>query len=55
MLSTIFFIILFAININWMISLSLVAFTSQEKNVRIRSAILCSLSGILLGYLVYLI
>lgn len=55
MLSTIILIILFSLTINWMISLSIVAFSSEDKKIRIRSAVICSVCGIILGCLVNLL
>jgi hypothetical protein len=55
MLSTVLLIIAFSLLINWMISLSMLSFSTKEKKIRIRSAILCTISGLLLGYVVYLL
>ena len=48
-------ILLFAVILNWSISLSLVAFNAEDKKVRIRSAILSLLSTGILGYIIYLL
>ena len=52
---SIILVLLFAIILNWSISLSLVAFNAEDKKVRIRSAILSLLSTGALGYIVYLL
>ena len=49
------YIVLFSLAINWMISLSILFQVSENKNIKIRSGILLFLSGIISGYLVYLL
>jgi hypothetical protein len=55
MLKAIALIICFSIVLNWSISLSLVSFNSQDKKVRLKSAILSLLSGIVLGCIIYVL
>jgi hypothetical protein len=55
MLNVAIIIILYSLFINWIVSLALLSFFSQDKKVRIRSAILSTISGCILGYLVYLL
>jgi hypothetical protein len=45
----------FGIILNWSISLSLVAFNSEDKKTRMTSAILSTLSTIVLGCIIYLL
>ena len=49
------YIVLFSIAINWMISLSILFQVSQDRVIKIRSGILLLLSGIISGYIVYLL
>lgn len=55
MLSTVALVILFSLLINWMISLSILNQVSEKKQVRVRAAALLFVSGILCGYVVYLL
>lgn len=55
MLSALLLIILFSLMINWMISLTIMAQVSDSKNIRNRFFILAFLSGILTGYIIYLL
>jgi hypothetical protein len=49
------YIVLFSIVINWMISLAILFQVAEDKAVKIRSGILLFLSGIISGYIVYLL
>jgi hypothetical protein len=49
------YIILYSVLINWMISLSILFQVSESKNIRLRSGILLLISGIISGYVIYLL
>lgn len=55
MLKSIVLIILFSVMVNWMISLAMVAQVSSEKNNRIRFFSLAFVSGLITGYIIYLL
>jgi hypothetical protein len=52
---SILLIVLFSIILNWLISLAILTQVTESKNIRIRSTILCSLSGIILGIIIKLL
>lgn len=49
------YIIFFSLIINWMISLSIVTQVASDKSIRVRSALICALCGIVLGFIIHLI
>lgn len=55
MLDTVILIIAFSIVLNWMISLSIMSFINNDRRSRIRFGIFSGLSGIILGYIIYLL
>lgn len=55
MLKTFALIMIYSIMINWMISLSMVAQISEDKKNRLRFFSLSFASGLLTGYIIYLL
>lgn len=54
-IASIFLIVLFSIVLNWLISLAILLQVTESRNIRIRSTVLCSLSGIILGIIIKLL
>lgn len=52
---SVLYVFLFSVLINWMISLSILFQVSADTKIKIRSGILLFLSGIISGYIVYLL
>lgn len=55
MLKTLVLVIIYSIMTNWMISLSMVAQVSDDKKNRLRFFSLSFVSGLLTGYIIYLL
>lgn len=55
MYKNIFLIILLSLLINWMISLTIIAQISEKNNIRNRFFLLSFMSGLLTGYIIYLL